>query len=76
MLLFPGDNLKSAVQAAERIRQSINEMIITPLNEPVTCSFGVVEIEPNDNFVSAFERADNHLLDAKQCGKNQVKPSI
>ncbi len=76
MLLFPGDNLESAVQAAERIRKSINEMIITPLNEPVTCSFGVVEIEPNDNFVSAFERADNHLLEAKQCGKNQVKPSL
>jgi len=74
MLLLPGDNLNSAIQAAERIRKSIEGMNFPSLERPITCSFGVVEVEPEDTFVSTFERADNFLLEAKKCGKNQVKP--
>ncbi len=76
MLLFPGDNLESAVQAAERIRHSISQMSFNFVDQSVTCSFGVVEIEPSDTFVTAFEKADNFLLEAKKSGKNQVKPDI
>lgn len=76
MLLLPSDDLPHAVQAAERIRSSIECLKIPSLEITITCSFGVVEITSNDTFVSAFERADNFLLEAKKCGKNQVKPIL
>ncbi|NIY94042.1 sensor domain-containing diguanylate cyclase [Vibrio diazotrophicus] len=75
MLLLPNDDLKHAIQAAERIRESIECLSIPSLERSITCSFGVVEISPKDTFVSAFERADNFLLEAKKSGKNQVKPT-
>ncbi len=75
MLLFPGDDLTSALQAAERIRKKISEMSFPALQHSVTCSFGVVEIELTDTFVSSFERADHFLLNAKKSGKNRVEPS-
>ena len=74
MLLLPSDDLIHAIQAAERIRDSIECLSIPSLERNITCSFGVVEISPEDTFVSAFERADNFLLEAKKSGKNQVKP--
>ena len=76
MLLLPSDDLQHAIQAAERIRDSIECLSIPSLERNITCSFGVVEITSDDTFVSAFERADNFLLDAKKCGKNQVKPIL
>ncbi len=76
MLLFPGDDLSSAIQAAERIRKNISEMSFPSLKHAVTCSFGVVEIELTDTFVSSFERADHFLLNAKKSGKNRVEPSL
>ncbi len=75
MLLLPGDDLSHAMQAAERIRVSIEALKFPSLEKSITCSFGVVEIGPQDTFVSAFERADNFLLEAKKNGKNQVNPS-
>lgn len=74
MLLFPGDDLHNSCLAAERIRKSIAEMKFAWINDPITCSFGVVEILNDDTFVSAFERADNLLFDAKRSGKNKVEP--
>lgn len=76
MLLFPGDDLSNATQAAERIRKNISEMNFLQVKHAVTCSFGVVEIELTDTFVSSFERADNLLLKAKKSGKNRVEPSV
>ncbi|MFV0449773.1 MAG: diguanylate cyclase [Vibrio sp.] len=75
MLLLPGDDLSHAIQAADRIRVSIEATKFPSLEKKVTCSFGVVEIDIQDTFVSAFERADNFLLEAKKAGKNRVKPS-
>nr|QIH44569.1 sensor domain-containing diguanylate cyclase [Vibrio ziniensis] len=76
MLLLPGDDLSQAIQAAERIRVRIETMKFPSLDKNITCSFGIVEIQANDTFVSAFERADNFLLQAKKKGKNQVNPPL
>lgn len=72
MVLLPGDNQVQAIQLAERLRQAVACCQFDELDHAITCSFGVTQIEQSDSFSTAFEKADNRLLEAKRAGRNQV----
>ncbi len=64
-------NLNSALETAERLRESIEE--IKPEALIVTSSIGVSELLPqDDDFDNLFERADKAVYEAKDKGRNKV----
>jgi len=72
MLMFPATEFSEAQVIAKRLCTGISQLTIDGLDEPVTCSFGVVECHPSEHAVSAIDRADRALLLAKQRGRRQV----
>ena len=68
LLLLNNTDLKGACLAAEQLRQTLEQEI------GVTASFGCAEYrdqEPWDNWI---QRADNELYEAKNAGRNCVRP--
>jgi diguanylate cyclase (GGDEF)-like protein len=64
-------NLRNASQVAERLRLSI-ERDHLPKVDKVTASFGVVEVEKEDDIASLMQRVDGRLYQAKASGRNRV----
>ena len=67
VIICRDNNLKSATDLAEHIRQRIEHDI------QITCSFGVCEVGPESEFSEALDLVDECLYQAKQDGKNCVK---
>ena len=61
-----------AASAAEGLRQKVEAAKIPQIG-CITCSIGVTSIEAEDTTVSAFERVDRALYDAKENGRNCIK---
>ena len=77
VILMPGTKLDAAIEAAERIRQSIQNTPFKITHEigeiTKTASFGVSTLNPmGDTGASLLKRADTALYDAKEGGRNQV----
>jgi diguanylate cyclase (GGDEF)-like protein len=60
VVLTPNTDLDNAVAVANRIRQSFAACTIEPLPDPVTASFGVAEMVPNEQGSGLLHRADAH----------------
>ena len=60
-----------AARLAEKLRSIMASTHLGP-REPVTASFGVAELRPDDTVESLLQRADAALYRAKQSGRNQV----
>jgi diguanylate cyclase (GGDEF)-like protein len=60
-----------AMNIAEKLREII-EHIEFSHNIGVTCSFGVTQIHPHDEFKPLLKRVDQALYEAKHSGKNCV----
>ncbi len=74
-LLLPGTNLEHARDAAERIRQAVDALVLPVGTETfsITASLGVAQLEPQDaHLENLIGRADQALLRAKATGKNRV----
>jgi diguanylate cyclase (GGDEF)-like protein len=71
LLLMPHASISGAVAAAEKIRESF-ENIDHPGVGRVTASFGVSEKEKNESFHHWYKRTDDALYIAKQSGRNRV----
>lgn len=71
MLLAPETSLEQAVRLAEKIRGAIKQTAF-PLQNRVTASFGVVEVNSQESVKSVMKRADNALYQAKEKGRNRV----
>lgn len=71
VLLLPQTNVVAAVEVAERIRRSMQEMIKLD-GQSVTASFGVIEIKENLSIEELIKLADEALYEAKAAGRNQV----
>ena len=72
MLLLPGCGANAAEAKAQELRQAINGKIVPAVSEPISASFSVVEVEPEEPLMAAFGRADEQLLLAKREGRNRV----
>jgi len=72
VLLLAHTSLAQAMTKAEKLRAAIAAETIGPLLQPVTCSFGVAELEHGEDGKSLVERADKALYQAKEGGRNQV----
>jgi diguanylate cyclase (GGDEF)-like protein len=74
VIICPNCPVDIAVERAEEIRAAVAAQPIAALNgRCITASFGVTEFEPDDSAISAFVRADQALLVAKESGRNQVQ---
>jgi len=72
VVLLPESDADCAVQCAERIRIQFGRETIAPISRPVTASFGVATLRPDDTLTSLFKRADTALYGAKDSGRNRV----
>jgi diguanylate cyclase (GGDEF)-like protein len=75
VILLPGLEMNSAVEAADRLRVGIADS--EPAGVAMTMSFGVATLEPEHrDWADLFEIADARLYEAKQEGRDQVFPSL
>ncbi|MCK4737700.1 MAG: diguanylate cyclase [Sulfurimonas sp.] len=65
-------NLDSAEKLAQKLRKKIMELSIKPIEQQVTCSFGVAQRIDGESFNELCERADEALYNAKNSGRNKV----
>lgn len=72
MLLLPGIALDQALDTSERLRRLLQEQYLADIEQRLSASFGVVEIQPEESLMDAFERADENLFKAKRGGRNRV----
>jgi len=75
LVVLPGTDQEGAFQAAERLRQVVeNEAFATEHGDlRVTVSIGLSEYRPGDDPESLLKRADKALYRAKDLGRNRVE---
>ncbi|RTR34478.1 diguanylate cyclase [Shewanella atlantica] len=72
--LFEHCSIDSAEEKAEMLRDKIEKLM--PAGIPVTASFGVAELRPNEEtFEQLLARADEAVYRAKELGRNRVVPA-
>ena len=72
VVLTPNTDLDNAVAIANRMRESFAACTIVSLPDPVTASFGVAEMVPNEQGSGPLRRADGALYEAKHAGRTCV----
>lgn len=80
LLVFPETDASGARAVAEKLRQRVAEGVIRlegGQSLQVTVSFGVAAYEPGQpsppaSVIQLIQRADQHLLQAKEAGRNRV----
>lgn len=72
VVMMPGTAITEGILTAERIRVSLAAEVIPPLPAAVTASFGVVQLQPEEDATSFIERMDRALYQAKHSGRNKV----
>ncbi len=75
VIVLPQTTLEEAVVVAEKVRESVQQSPFHFSGEPVhvTCSLGVAQLQGEDTWDTAVDRADHLLLLAKQEGRNCVR---
>jgi len=74
ILLLSHASIGQALSKAEELRQMIADYDFN-VNQEVTVSFGVTQIDPDEAYDEAFKRVDQNLYYAKEHGRNQVHGS-
>jgi two-component system, cell cycle response regulator len=75
VVAMPSTSIDLAAQAAERLRQEIEQLQLLDANgEPLsfTVSIGVAELQRMEEFEAVIDRADRAMYRAKMAGRNQV----
>lgn len=74
LLLLPATDRNHAIQVADKIRIAIADRPIgcNGREVPVTISFGVAQLEDNEEVSELVRRADDAMYRAKKAGRNQV----
>ena len=80
LIVLPETDIKDAYILAERLREVVSQKVITAQGKQIhiTSSFGVTGFDPatpNEKISSEtlISRADKHLYEAKEEGKNNVR---
>lgn len=80
VLVLPEASLQQAVDAAERLRQMVEQDIHVPLDGggslQITASFGAAQWQHGETGEQLLGRADAHLYAAKHAGRNRVMPAV
>ena len=71
-ILLPNTDLSNAANLAERLRSKIADYKFNDAGH-VTCSFGVANMDLNDDIESFLQKVDKMLYISKNSGKNQIK---
>lgn len=64
-------NIQDAAYVCQKIQQQLQSHEFIH-KQPLTCSFGVAQIRPNESLMDCFNRADQMLYQAKNEGRNQI----
>jgi polar amino acid transport system substrate-binding protein len=70
--IFDNCNGENAIHHAEKLRKIISETSFPKVQEPITCSIGVTEINETDDCDTVLLRVDQALYKAKEEGRNRV----
>lgn len=71
-LLLPETNEMGALIVAERLRMELENLIILPMVEPLTASFGVAMLLPGEARQDLCARAGRAVVHSKKNGRNCV----
>ena len=76
-ILLPNTTASAGIVAAERVRQSV-EALEVPFEDEIirfTISAGVAQLDPaQGGWEGMMRRADAAMYEAKECGRNTVRP--
>lgn len=72
IVLLPETNLDSAMLVATKIKETLEERELDYIDSKVTASFGVTQLNDDDNENTFINRADQALYEAKRSGRNRV----
>jgi diguanylate cyclase (GGDEF)-like protein len=70
-VILPESRLRDADQLYARLRTALSSKPVGQAG-PLTMSAGVAELQPDDDAIAFFQRADHALYGAKEAGKGQV----
>jgi diguanylate cyclase (GGDEF)-like protein len=71
VVLLPQTTQQAALLIAERIISELRQVYICDVH-PLTASFGVAQLQPDEDYERLFRRADRALYQAKLAGRNQA----
>ena len=71
-VLLPETNEMGAMIVAERLRMDMESLLILPLLRPLTASFGVALLQPDEKRETYYARAGRAVKHAKEHGKNCI----
>lgn len=71
VVLMPESSLENAVNKAEKIRESIENLGFKGIRG-ISCSMGVAQLQKKETKAGFIKRADEFLYKAKKSGKNRV----
>jgi diguanylate cyclase (GGDEF)-like protein len=74
VLLFAETGLEGAATIAEKVRASVESLVVLDGDEPVpvTMTFGLAEATAGETIEAVAARADAALYAGKRAGRNQV----
>lgn len=73
VLVAPGTDQASAVQLAERLRQTLPDELAVAVGPRLTASFGVTGLRPEEDAASVLHRVDELMYRAKAGGRDSVQ---
>ena len=69
--LLPQTEITAALHIAERIIEQLQQVYIADVHQ-LTASFGVAELNNDEDYEQLFRRADRALYQAKLAGRNRA----
>lgn len=73
VILTPSTEINGAYNLAENIRKLVQSYVFNYIENNLTISFGIAQMEMDDTKSSFFEKADKALYEAKNSGRNRVE---
>jgi len=73
VVLLPDTSLEEGVKCEERLRVSIQALVVATYPRPLTASLGVAQLAAGEDADAVVGRADAALYAAKGSGRNRVE---
>lgn len=73
VILTPSTDIAGASNLAENLRMLVQSHRFNGLDEKITLSFGIAQLDENDDKKNLFQKADAALYEAKKKGRNRVE---